>query len=128
MFPSYRNQSVDLLFKLTDWFLYDGNIGRQKVKCQRVSVKELSVKELANGLRWVKQIKTTIGLIAKRREIYTRPRTQTKNELEGKKKKLLDSEKYKEFKKKETARIKEYRLKEKLTAQLQYNISTTATE
>ena len=119
MFPSYRNQSVDLLFKLTDWFLYDGNIGRQKVKCQRVSVKELSVKELANGLRWVKQIKTTIGLIAKRREIYTRPRTQTKNELEGKKKKLLDSEKYKEFKKKETARIKEYRLKKKLTAQLQ---------
>ena len=26
MFPSYRNQSVDLLSKLTDWFLYDGNI------------------------------------------------------------------------------------------------------
>ena len=28
MFPSYRNQSVDLLCKSTDWFLYDGNIGR----------------------------------------------------------------------------------------------------
>ena len=28
MFPSYRNQSVDLQSKSTDWFLYDGNIGR----------------------------------------------------------------------------------------------------
>ena len=28
MFPSYRNQSVDLRCKSTDWFLYDGNIGR----------------------------------------------------------------------------------------------------
>ena len=27
MFPSYRNQSVDLQRKSTDWFLYDGNIG-----------------------------------------------------------------------------------------------------
>ena len=27
MFPSYRNQSVDLLCKSTDWFLYYGNIG-----------------------------------------------------------------------------------------------------
>ena len=26
--PIYRNQSVDLLYKPTDWFLYDGNIGR----------------------------------------------------------------------------------------------------
>ena len=26
MFPSYRNQSVDLQSKSTDWFLYDGNI------------------------------------------------------------------------------------------------------
>ena len=32
MFPSYRNQSVDLLYKSTDWFLYDGNIGRYRVK------------------------------------------------------------------------------------------------
>ena len=23
--PSYRNQSINLLGKLTDWFLYDGN-------------------------------------------------------------------------------------------------------
>ena len=28
MFSSYRNQAVDLLCKSTDWFLYDGNIGR----------------------------------------------------------------------------------------------------
>ena len=28
MFLSYRNQSVDLCCKSTDWFLYDRNIGR----------------------------------------------------------------------------------------------------
>ena len=27
MFPSYRNQSIDLLWKSTDWFPYDVNIG-----------------------------------------------------------------------------------------------------
>ena len=27
IFPSYRNQSVDLSCKSADWFLYDGNIG-----------------------------------------------------------------------------------------------------
>ena len=32
MFPSYWNQSVDLESKSTDWFLYDGNIGRCKIK------------------------------------------------------------------------------------------------
>ena len=32
MFPSYRNQSDDLPCKPTDWFLYDGNIGRLRVK------------------------------------------------------------------------------------------------
>ena len=33
MFPSYRNQSVDVQSKPTDWlFLYDGNIDRWKVK------------------------------------------------------------------------------------------------
>ena len=25
--PSYRNQSIDLLWKSTDWFLYEGNTG-----------------------------------------------------------------------------------------------------
>ena len=32
MFLSYRNQSVVLLCKSADWFLYYKNIGRQKVK------------------------------------------------------------------------------------------------
>ena len=32
MFSSYRNQSVDLQSKSTDWFLYDWNIVREKVK------------------------------------------------------------------------------------------------
>ena len=28
MFPTYKIQLVDLQSKSTDWFLYDGNIGR----------------------------------------------------------------------------------------------------
>ena len=32
MFSSYRNQSVDLLCKSTDWFLHNGNISRWRVK------------------------------------------------------------------------------------------------
>lgn len=32
MFLSHRNQSVELLCELADWFLSDGNIGRLKVK------------------------------------------------------------------------------------------------
>ena len=27
MLPSYRNQSIDLLCKSVDWFLYEGNTG-----------------------------------------------------------------------------------------------------
>ena len=38
MFRSYRNQSVDLLSKSTEWFLYDRNIGRQKVISEYVLV------------------------------------------------------------------------------------------
>ena len=36
MFPSYRNYSVDLQSKLTDWFLYDEKIGREKVKGSKI--------------------------------------------------------------------------------------------
>ena len=25
--PAYRNQSIDLLYKSIDWFLYEGNTG-----------------------------------------------------------------------------------------------------
>ena len=32
MFPLYRNQSVGLHSKSTDWFLHNGNIGRLRVK------------------------------------------------------------------------------------------------
>ena len=32
MFPSDRKQSVDLQSKSTDWFLFDGNIGRWRVR------------------------------------------------------------------------------------------------
>ena len=30
--PSYRNQSIDLLCKSLDWFLYEGNTGNKWVK------------------------------------------------------------------------------------------------
>ena len=30
--PPYRNQSIDLLCKSTDWFLYKGNTGINVVK------------------------------------------------------------------------------------------------
>ena len=30
--PSYRNQSIDLLCKSIDWFLYEGNTGTYWVK------------------------------------------------------------------------------------------------
>ena len=29
---SYRNQSIDLLYKSIDWFLYERDIARQRVK------------------------------------------------------------------------------------------------
>ena len=35
MFQLYRNQSLDLLCKSTDWFPYDGNNGRERVKTER---------------------------------------------------------------------------------------------
>ena len=31
MFPSYRNQPVDLESKSTDWFLFDRNIGHYSI-------------------------------------------------------------------------------------------------
>ena len=34
MLPTYRNQSIDLLCKLVDWFLYEGNTGTKWVNMQ----------------------------------------------------------------------------------------------
>ena len=31
-FPSYKNQSIDLLYKSIDWFLYEGNINISWIK------------------------------------------------------------------------------------------------
>ena len=33
---SYRNQSIDLLFKSIDWFLYDRNLRHERVKLLHV--------------------------------------------------------------------------------------------
>ena len=32
VFPTYRNQSIDLQYKSVDSFLYEGNIGMEKVR------------------------------------------------------------------------------------------------
>ena len=34
-FLSYRNQSIDLQFKLVDWFLYDRDVRRERVQKSR---------------------------------------------------------------------------------------------
>ena len=33
---SYRNQSIELLCKLMDWFLYDNSLRHERVNCQNV--------------------------------------------------------------------------------------------
>ena len=38
MFPLYKNQSVDLQSKSTDWFLYNENFGRERVNCEQKSL------------------------------------------------------------------------------------------
>ena len=38
MFPSYRNQLVDLQSKLIDWFLHDGNNVRERVELKSTSL------------------------------------------------------------------------------------------
>ena len=47
MFPSYRNQSVDMQSKSIDWCLYDGNIGRERVKKEESEI--LSARLLEDG-------------------------------------------------------------------------------
>ena len=64
MFPSYRNQSVDLLCKSIDWFLYDENIGLQKVKVDlhlRPPVNYLALHYRAAGIITVVLIDLLIG-------------------------------------------------------------------
>ena len=39
MSPSHRNQWIDLPYKLTDWFLYDENIGFSWAKRDRLNVR-----------------------------------------------------------------------------------------
>ena len=42
---SYRNQSIDLLCKLMDWFLYDNGLRHERVKC---NILEAQVTNLQN--------------------------------------------------------------------------------
>ena len=55
MFPSDRNQSVDLLSKSIDWFLYDENIGRERVKHYLQHRRRDTVNLLCSGLQNLKQ-------------------------------------------------------------------------
>ena len=78
----------------------------------RGSVNQLSTyyKKQAKNQRWVKQIKITVGFISKIRAIFTSLKMQREKSWK-RKNKLPESEKYNEFKKKEIACVKEYRLK-----------------
>ena len=40
MFQSYRNQPIDLISESNDWFLNDGNIGREPVSCRGYTEKD----------------------------------------------------------------------------------------
>ena len=42
MFPSYRKQSVDLLCKSTDWFLYDGTLAVKGLSDVVKQIKEIN--------------------------------------------------------------------------------------
>ena len=44
--PSYRNQSIDLLCKSIDWFLYEGNTGIYWVNQQSLPVIESTASEI----------------------------------------------------------------------------------
>ena len=44
MFPSYRNQSIDVHCKSIDWFLYAGSIGMKKVNCLNLKGEKLSTR------------------------------------------------------------------------------------
>ena len=62
MFPSCRNQSIDSQSKSTDWFLYDGNIGRYKVNLLEFSGVFSGYRHGKIGLKLVKIIFNPITL------------------------------------------------------------------
>ena len=43
MFPTYRNQSIDLQCKSIDWFLYERNIGMKKVNDKPICILDVYV-------------------------------------------------------------------------------------
>ena len=64
MFPSYRNQSADLQSKSTDWFLYDGNIGRQGVKTLSQSLSNIPAWTVYNSLIGNKRAQTLVTILS----------------------------------------------------------------
>ena len=64
MFPSYRNQSADLQSKSTDWFLYDGNIGRQGVKTLSQSLSNIPAWAVYNSLIGNKRAQTLVTILS----------------------------------------------------------------
>ena len=67
--PSYRNQSIDLFWKSTDWFLYDGNFGIQWVKI--ITPTRNDKFELPDGSYSVSDIQDYIEFIIKKHETLT---------------------------------------------------------
>ena len=66
-----------------------------------------------------KQTKITVELITKKSVISTRPTMPQEKKNGRKRRKYLKPKKYQVFKKKEAARVREYRLKRKMSEQLQ---------
>ena len=46
MFPLYRSQSIDLHYKLIDWFLYNRNNGLTRIKSQFILLLDLKVQSI----------------------------------------------------------------------------------
>ena len=52
--PSYRNQSIDLLCKSIDWFLYEGNTGINMTLIRGISGEACNNFSLGNRLKMSK--------------------------------------------------------------------------
>ena len=50
---SYRNQTIDLLCKSMDWFLYDRDLRHESVKAESIT---LTLRRIENDLRRLKII------------------------------------------------------------------------
>ena len=80
MFPSYRNQSVDLQSRSTDWFLYDGNIGRKRVNASGM----FAVQEILEIIIRIENRMTTVPIEQEEQQKYWTEPYNIRNDLNAK--------------------------------------------